>query len=88
MIYIFYINMLARILANRMKEFILKKSNYSTTEILEILGVPFYRLEHLVRVGKVKPLISGRRGVERRFTVEEFEKAKRLLAEPADLQRG
>ena len=65
----------------------MEKQVYTTTEILKALEVPFYRLEHLIRVGKVVPLNRGR-GVERRFSLAEFKKATELLAEPAGLQHA
>jgi len=53
-------------------------NTYSTTEILRLLDVRWWRLEHLIRSGRVKPISRGR-GVERRFSREEFEKAEHLL---------
>lgn len=58
----------------------MSEKTYTTTEILKALQVPFWRLEHLVRAGRVTPLNRGK-GRERRFTVEEFEKARQLLTE-------
>ena len=57
----------------------MKDQTYTTTEILETLQVPYWRLEHLIRARKIQPLNRGR-GTERRFSREEFEKAERLLA--------
>ena len=51
---------------------------YTTTELLKTLQVPYWRLEHLIRADKVEPITRGR-GIERRFTKEEFDKAERLL---------
>lgn len=53
----------------------------TTTEVLNELDVPFWRLEYLIKSHQIKPLGPGGRGVERRFSVAEFEKIKRLLAE-------
>ena len=53
---------------------------FTTREILDETNVPFWKLEHLVRARKVKPLSRGR-GRERRFTREEYEKARQLLTE-------
>ena len=58
----------------------MNEKTYTTTEILKTLQVPFWRLEHLVRAGRVAPLNRGK-GRERRFTAEEFEKARLLLTE-------
>jgi len=59
----------------------MKDQIYTTTEVLETLQVPYWRLEHLIRAGKVKPLNRGR-GQERRYSQTEFEKARKLLTEP------
>ncbi len=56
---------------------------YTTTDILTETGVPFWRLEHLIRAHRIKPLNKGR-GRERRFSQEEYEKAKRLLVEASE----
>ncbi len=63
----------------------MKKRTKKTTEILSALGIPFWRLEHLIRAGKITPLNRGR-GVERRFSQEEFLKAKRILKERNEFQ--
>ena len=60
----------------------MNEKSYTTTEILRELDVPFWRLEHLVRGGRVTPLNRGR-GRERRFSVEEFEKARLFLTDVA-----
>ncbi len=52
---------------------------YRSSEILRELKIPFYTLEYWIRTGKVQPITDGRRpGRERRFTGEEFRKAKEL----------
>ena len=65
----------------------MRKQTYTTTEILTALEVPYYRLEYLIRVGKVTPLNRGK-GIERRFSLAEYENAKRLLAEPTGIQNA
>ena len=55
-------------------------NTYSTSEILAAVKEPYWRLEYLVRSGRIRPLSRGR-GKERRFTQEEYEKAKRLLTD-------
>lgn len=65
----------------------MEKQTYGTMEILEALEVPFWRLEHLIRAGKITPLNRGR-GIERRFSRAEFAKIKELLAEPTEIQRA
>ena len=59
----------------------MKDNTWTTTEILRELEVPFWRLEHLVRSGKLQPLNKGR-GRERQYSQIEFEKARKLLNEP------
>ena len=52
---------------------------YTTKQMLNELGVPFYTLEYLVRTGRVKPLEDGRRpGRTRHFTADELAKAREL----------
>ena len=58
----------------------------STNQVLEKLGVPFWRLEHLVRSGRVRPLKRGR-GHDRKYSLEEYHKARRILVEDAEPQR-
>lgn len=65
----------------------MKKRTYTTTETLEALEVPFWRLEHLIRAGKITPLNRGR-GVEIRFSQEEFLKEKRILKERNELHHA
>ena len=64
----------------------MKDNTWTTTEILRELAVPFWRLEHLVRSGKLKPLNKGR-GRERRYSQTEYEMARKLLTEP-ELREG
>lgn len=51
---------------------------YKTTEICKLAGVPWWRLDHLVRSGQVVPL-NRVRGQERRFSGTEALKAIELL---------
>lgn len=53
---------------------------YGTTEILRTLSVPFWRLEYLIRAGRIMPINRGR-GRERRFTEAEFQKIKQFLVD-------
>ena len=49
---------------------------YTTSEVLQELQVPYYRLEYLIRTNQVKPIPEGRSsGRERRFSEEELKKA-------------
>ena len=58
---------------------------YSSTEVLKETGAAYWKLDFLVRSHKVSALRQGR-GRERRFNKSEFDKAKRLLTEDAELQ--
>lgn len=52
---------------------------YTSSEILKALGIKFYQFDYMIRSGKITPIAEGRTsGRERRFTEEEFEKAKDL----------
>ena len=58
----------------------MNEKTYTTTEILKTLQVPFWRLEHLVRAGRVVPLNRGR-GTERLFAEREYQKVKKIFAD-------
>ena len=63
------------------------RTTFSSSQLLLKSGAPFWRLDYLVRSGKVKAIRRGR-GRERRFSNREFKKAKKLLAEPNELQHA
>ncbi len=63
----------------------MNERTYSTTEVLKALGVRYWKLEHLIRAGEITPLNRGR-GIERRFSEDEFLKAKRILKERNEFQ--
>lgn len=54
------------------------KRTFSTAEILVVAKATYYRLEYLVRTGKVNP-INRVPGQERRFSEEEALRAVDLL---------
>ena len=52
---------------------------YTTKQLLDELGVPYYTLEYMIRTGQVKPMDEGRRpGRMRKFTEDELDKAREL----------